>query len=148
MTRRPETIGPKETLRAAALKMKEKGVGALVVLDDDRLLGIITDRDIVVRSTAKGDDPFLTSVERAMTTQVVSCFDSDDLARAAELMEEKAVRRLLVLDSAERLAGILSIDDLARYSRTAAGEVIDTVQAPERPTQPELWPWWGDEATP
>jgi CBS domain-containing protein len=144
MTRRAETIGPDETLQAAARKMRETGVGALVVCEGDLPVGLITDRDVVVRSTAQGRDPARADVRSAMTPQLVSCAEEDDLGAAAALMGERAVRRLAVLGPGQELVGLLSVDDLAPFSRTLAGQVIERIRAPERPVEQGPWPWWGN----
>jgi CBS domain-containing protein len=141
MTRRAETIGPDETLQAAARRMREVGVGALAVCVRGRPVGILTDRDLVVRSVAEGRDPAADTVRSAMTPQVIACSEDADLGTAAAQMGERAVRRLLVLDAAEQLVGMLSADDVALHSPALAGEVIGRTRDPERPQQPELWPW-------
>jgi CBS domain-containing protein len=142
MTHPAETVGPDETLREAARMMKERGVGALVVCGEGRVLGILTDRDIVVRSTAAGASPAEADVRSAMTPQAVSCCEDDELDEAATRMAHGAVRRLVVLDAAKRLAGILSVDDIALRSPALAGEIVEHVRAPERPIRRGPWPWW------
>jgi CBS domain-containing protein len=132
MTRRAETIGPDEPLQAAARKMKALGIGALPVCERDRLVGMITDRDIVVRGVADGQDPARAAVRSSMTPQVFYCFEDEPIHDAARLMEERSVRRLMVLDQAKRLVGILSADDLALVDRGLAAEVIERTREPER----------------
>ncbi len=146
MTRRAETVDRSETLQAAAQKMRDTGIGALVVTVRDEPTGVITDRDIVIRSTAAGADPAWCTVRSAMTPQVLSCSEEDDLETAARVMQRSAVRRLVVLDAAGRAAGLLSVDDLVLYSRAAAADVIQRARAPGNPVQEGPWPWWGDEA--
>lgn len=142
MTRGAERVAPGETVQAAARRMKETGVGALVVCDDDeRAVGMLTDRDIVVRSTAEAADPARALVRGAMTPQLVTCDAEADLADAARVMAERGVRRLVVMDEDERIVGLLSVDDVALYSRDLAGEVIEHARAPDRPVQ-RVWPWW------
>ena len=141
MTRRAETIGPDETLEAAARKMRAVGVGVLVVCEEGRLVGMITDRDIVVRSSAAGRNPTVSDVRSAMTPQVVHCSDEADFMEAAMLMARRAVRRVAVFDSGERLVGVLSVDDIALVDRTLAGEVIEHSREPDRPTRPGV-PLW------
>jgi CBS domain-containing protein len=142
MTRRAETIGPEETLQEAARRMRESGVGALAVCERDRLIGFLTDRDIVVRSTAAGQIPGEVDVRSAMTPQVVWCSEDEALTDAAELMERMAVRRIAVLNAEKRIVGMLSVDDVALFSRTLAGEVVEHLRAPERPVERGPWPWW------
>jgi CBS domain-containing protein len=146
MTRRAETIGPDETLQSAAARMKEVGVGALVVCDGDRPIGILTDRDIVVRGIAGGRNPHEADVRSAMTPQVIECRDDEELEGAVMQMERGAVRRVVVLDAAKGLVGILSVDDIALHSPALAGEIIEHVHAPERPIHRGPWPWWEEPA--
>ncbi|WP_242342534.1 CBS domain-containing protein [Anaeromyxobacter terrae] len=130
MTRNAVTIGVDETLVAAARKMKELGVGALPVLEDGTLSGIVTDRDLAVRATAAGADPRRTRVREAMTPQVVACTEEDELAEAAHAMEACAVRRLIVLDGTGHLAGMLSVEDIANASTALAAEVLRHARDP------------------
>ena len=117
MTPRAETVGPEETIQAAAAKMKALNVGALPVKDDDHLVGMVTDRDLAIRAVAAGRDPTRARVREAMTPQVVWCFEDQDTLEAARIMEDRAIRRVMVLDRGERLVGILSVDDLAEQRR-------------------------------
>ena len=142
MTRRVETLGPEETLVEAARRMRDVGVGALPVCVEGEVVGFLTDRDIVVRAVAAGRDPAATDVGSSMTAQVVECREDEDLAEAAARMEERAVRRAVVLDSARQLVGLLSVDDVALQSQTLAGEIIEHARAPERPVHRGGWPWW------
>jgi CBS domain-containing protein len=148
MTRRPETIGPGETLAAAARKMRAAAIGVLPVCEEERLVGMITDRDIVVRAVAAGDDPRLAVVRGAMTPQVVSCPEEEDLEAAATLMDEHAVRRMAVVDAGGHLVGMLSVDDLANFSRALAGEVIEHSRDPGRPLERGGYPWWQEDEAP
>ncbi len=142
MTSRAEAIGPDETLQTAARRMKELGVGALIVSDDGRVLGILTDRDIVVRSTAEGTPPTEAAVRGAMTPQVIECREDDELEGAATRMAQGAVRRLVVMDASNTVVGMLSVDDIALRSPALAGEIVEHVGAPERPIRRGPWPWW------
>ena len=145
MSRRPEVIEPAETLAAAARKMRAAGIGALPVCEGGRLVGMITDRDIVVRAVAAGEDPRSATVRGAMTPQVVSCTEDEELDAAAMLMDEHAVRRMAVLDAAGHLIGVLSVDDLALFSRALAGEVIEHSRDPGRPVERGGYSWWEEE---
>jgi len=133
MTRHAATVGADETLEAAARKMKELGVGALPVLDRGQLAGILTDRDMAVRSVAAGADPRRAQVREAMTSQIVSCREDDEVEEAARRMEERAVRRLMVLDREGDLSGMLSVEDLAGASVALAAEVLRHSRDPELP---------------
>jgi CBS domain-containing protein len=113
MTPNVETVGTDDTLQEAAHTMKELEIGLLPVCEGDRVAGMITDRDMVVRAMAKGLDPKSTRVRDVMTTSIVCCFAEDDTDEAARLMEERQVRRLVVFNEDLRLAGIISLGDLA-----------------------------------
>jgi CBS domain-containing protein len=112
--------------------MKGLDVGALPVCDHDRLAGMITDRDIVLRALAEGRDPKTTRVREAMTEGVTYCFEDDDVAEAARLMREKQIRRLIVLNRDKRLAGIVSLGDLAveTHDSHLAGHTLEEVSQP------------------
>jgi CBS domain-containing protein len=129
MTPEVELAAPDDTLQEAATRMRCWNVGILPVRENDRLVGVLTDRDIVIRSVCEGRDPKQTLVREAMTPQVVYCFDDQDLAEAADLMEAKKVRRLVVLNRAKRLVGVVSVDDLAQEAaiELRVGEVLERV---------------------
>src|SRR5947209_10896530 len=86
------------TVQEAAEKMKDLDVGPLPVCENDRLVGMVTDRDITVRAVAEGHDPWTDHVRDVMTPEVIFCFEDQDVAEAARLMKRKQVRRLLVLN--------------------------------------------------
>jgi len=113
MTHNPEVVRPEALLQEVAEKMSTLDVGILPVCDGDQLISLLTDRDVTVRATAAGCDPTLIQVCDVMTTHLVYCFEDQDIAEAAELMEEQQVRRLPVLNHHHRLVGIVSLDDLA-----------------------------------
>jgi CBS domain-containing protein len=127
MTRRVETIEPGETLQAAAARMRSCGIGVLPVLEEGQPMGMITDRDITVRATALGKDPKKTLVRDAMTATVITCREDAPIAEAERLMEERAVRRLVVLDSWHRMVGLISLDDIATLpgETRRAGEILE-----------------------
>ena len=135
MTRDVEIISPHSTLQEAAALMKKLDVGPLPVCQDDRLVGVVTDRDITVRATAEGQDPWGTRVRDIMSTKVVSCFDDQEVEEAAALMRKNQVRRLLVLDRNKRLVGIVSLGDLAVESRDqkSAADALKDVSKPAEP---------------
>ena len=133
MTMGVEVVRPDETLQEAARKMKSIDVGPLPVCDGDRLVGMITDRDIIVRATAEGRDPKTTLVKAAMTPGVVYVYEDQDIEEAAALMKERQIRRLVVLDRTKRLVGILSLGDIAEEAdEVTSGEVLERVSEPSR----------------
>jgi len=130
-----EVIHPDATLAEAAEKMKSLDVGPLPVCDGDRLQGMVTDRDITVRATAQGRDPNTTRVRDVMTAEVFYCFDDQSIEEAAEIMERAQIRRLVVLNRDKRLAGIVSLGDLAvdTGEEELTGEVLEGVSQPAQP---------------
>jgi CBS domain-containing protein len=136
MTPKPECIGPDDTLQEAASRMRDLDVGPLPVCGaDDRLAGMITDRDITVRAVAEGKDPKTTRVREAMSEGIVYGFEDQEVDDAARLMEQRQIRRLAVLDHDKRLVGIVSLGDLAVEGgdRAKAGEILQEVSEPAMP---------------
>src|SRR6266480_7838314 len=97
MTRDPEVLPSDFILKDAALKMQQLDVGMLPIRDGDRLVGMLTARDITLRATAEGRDPTTTRVREVMTPEVVYCYEDAIPEEAAGLMEDHSIRRLLVL---------------------------------------------------
>jgi CBS domain-containing protein len=136
MTARAECTSPTTTLRAAAQRMKELDVGPLPVCgDDDRLAGMITDRDITVRAVAEGLDPSTTLVQDVMTPNIIYCFEDQDVSDAAHMMEQNQIRRLVVLNRHKRMVGIVSLGDLAvdAGDEELAGHTLEAVSEPALP---------------
>jgi len=135
MTRGAECTRPDATLREAAERMKGLDVGSLPVCENDRLVGMITDRDITVRATAESLPPLLGRVRDVMTPDLIYCFEDEDVAEAARLMEEHQVRRLVVLNRDKRLVGIVSLGDLAVKTGNdeLTGEALEQVSEPATP---------------
>jgi CBS domain-containing protein len=133
MTKGLETIKASASLREAAERMRSYGIGALPVMEGEQLVGMLTDRDITVRATAAGKDPNETPVREAMTHAVITCEADAPLSEAEHLMEEKAVRRLVVLDTYKKPVGLISLDDLATVPGEArhAGEVLRELNTPQ-----------------
>ncbi len=123
-----ESIEPSASLRDAAQKMRDLNLGSLPVLEDDKLIGMITDRDICCRGVADGFDPARTEVREIMSREVSFCFSNDTVTTAVRQMENRHIRRLAVLNRDKTVAGFLSVDDIAHYSRQLAGEVLDTIR--------------------
>ena len=112
MTPEVETINPDDSLRTAAQMMADLDSGALPVCDSEKLVGMITDRDITVRAVAAGADPEGTPVREAMSEEVHYCFQDDDVEVVAKKMADWQVRRLPVLNRDKRLVGFVSLGDL------------------------------------
>ena len=121
---------PKQSIRDAARIMAKIDAGALPVGENDRLVGVITDRDIAVRAVAEGKAP-TTKVRDVMSQEVLYCFDDQDLDEVARNMADQKVRRLPVLNREKRLVGIISFGDLARNEDTdTTGETICSISEP------------------
>lgn len=136
MTRGVECTRPGDSIASAAQRMQDLDVGALPVCGvNDRLVGMITDRDITIRATAGCCDPSQTHVEEIMTPHIVYCFEDQDVREAARLMEENQIRRLVVLNRDKRLTGIMSLGDLAVKTRDdeLSGEALELVSEPAAP---------------
>lgn len=112
MTRNVRTLTPKDTVASAAQAMDKLNVGVIPVCEGDKLLGMVTDRDLVVRALAQGLDGN-TPLARVMSTDVRTARETDDLDTVLADMASSQIRRLPVLDGAERLVGIISIGDIA-----------------------------------
>jgi CBS domain-containing protein len=113
MTKNVEVIRPEDTLRDAAQKMKALDVGAMPVCDGERLVGMLTDRDITIRAAAEGLDPNQTTAQETMTSEVYYCFENQNIEDAALLMMEKQIRRLPIINNEKKLVGIVSLGDVA-----------------------------------
>lgn len=113
MTADVEVIRPESSIADAAKKMRSLDVGSLPVCDGERLVGMITDRDITIRATADGRDPKNTLVRDCMSPEIVYCFEDQSAEEAERLMQEKQIRRLPVLTREKQLAGIIALGDLA-----------------------------------
>jgi len=124
MTSNVECVSPDIGIFDIARKMKSLDVGFIPVCDNDRLVGTITDRDIVIRGIAEGLDLDSTKARELMTSDVFYCFEDDNVEDVAHRMQEKEVRRMLILNRSKRLVGVVSIGDLsqARGQEQLVGE--------------------------
>lgn len=107
-------VAPETSVKEVANAMLQQDIGAVPVGENDRLIGMVTDRDIVLRAVANGGDVSTMTARDVMTQGVVWCRDSDDLSHAANLMKSKKVRRLPIIDKHKRMVGILSLGDLSQ----------------------------------
>jgi CBS domain-containing protein len=113
-----ENISPMATAYDAADQMNRHKIGSLVVLADNRLVGIITERDILVRIVARRRDAASTLVEEVMTTEVACCRPHTTLEEARSTLKNRRIRHLPVLDDDDRLCGVISIGDLNAWNST------------------------------
>jgi CBS domain-containing protein len=131
MTKQVDVISPETSIYEAAKRMRSLDVGALPVCDGDRLIGMLTDRDLAIRAVAEGCDPETTTAEETMSPGIIYCFEDQDSAEAERLMRESQVRRLPVVDHDKRLVGIVSLGDLAmKDDISVAGETLERVSEP------------------
>jgi CBS domain-containing protein len=127
MTRDVRACEPNATVAAAAKVMAQEDVGPVPIVEDGRLVGIVTDRDIVVRVVAEGRDPNATTVKEIASTDLVTVSPGDDLDEALKLLAERQVRRLPVVEG-DRLVGIVAQADVARLGKDKkTGEVVEEI---------------------
>jgi CBS domain-containing protein len=130
MTADVRLTDPGRPIREAAQMMADQDIGALPVGENDRLVGMVTDRDITVRAVAKGLGPD-TPIREVMSQEVMYCFDDEELEDACHNMADVKVRRLPVLNRDKRLVGIIAVSDLARReSAQHLGKAVAEISAP------------------
>lgn len=125
MTANVEFTTPQSSTKEAARLMHDMHVGSLPVIDNDRLVGIITDRDICCKVTATGRHAGRTKVDEVMVKDVAICFNDQNMDEAANIMIDHHIRRLAVMDHENALVGFLSVDDLAHGSHELASIVLE-----------------------
>ncbi len=135
MTRSVETVDADASLVQAARKMKLLEVGCLPVKEKDTIAGMITDRDIAIRAVASGKNPSDMCVKDFMTPKVYHCYESDDIHDAAEMMENKGIHRLLVLNDDNKPVGFVSLADFAvkSHDERLAWEILEKISEPASP---------------
>lgn len=134
MTPNVESVRPDTVLEEAAKLMRTLDIGAIPVCDGDRLVGMLTDRDITVRATAEDRNPKATAVSDVMTSDVVYCFDDETVGLAAAKMTAEQVRRIPVVNRQKQLVGIVSLGDLALdMDQRVAGQILERVSEPTDP---------------
>ena len=131
MTKKPQFIHPETTLLEAAQLMNQQDFGFLPIGEDDKLVGMVTDRDLTIRGTAQGFDPKITPVNKVMTQKVLYVFETDDVEDALKNMQEQQIRRLIVLNDKtnKRMTGIISLGDCAKKSGNdeSCGETLEKI---------------------
>ena len=131
MTHTVEVIHPSDTLQNAAEKMRNHNVGFLPVYNGGELMGVLTDRDIVVRAMAKGADPRTMLSWEMITSPAIYCFEDQTVDDAIDLMHDNQIRRLVILNrTTKQLAGVISLGDLAiNVDDKMSGEVLQYISA-------------------
>ena len=135
MTTDVKTLPPSASVFEAAKVMKELNVGAVPICDGRRLIGMLTDRDIVVRQVAEQRDAG-EPVQTIMSGQVDYCYEDQDADEAVNIMQDRQIRRLPIVNRERELIGIVSLGDLAVKSDTgASGEALEQISQPAKPTR-------------
>jgi CBS domain-containing protein len=125
-----EFVAPNAKLQAIAMKMRDHDIGAILVCERDKTVGVVTDRDIAIRALADGKDLAAVEARDVMSRDVVFCRDSEEAEDALRIMESKKIRRLPVLDGNEKLVGMVSLGDISHaLSRELTAEVTKAVSA-------------------
>jgi CBS domain-containing protein len=130
MQRDVSFIDPNMTIRDAARQMRAEDVGALLVSENGHLIGMVTDRDIVVRAVAEDGGNGTTSVRDVMSDGVCYCLESDELDQAAKVMARHQVRRLPVINDEQQLVGVVALADLGRTGDGAARSALQGISEP------------------
>lgn len=125
MTTDPTTVEPQTSVQAVARMMRDENIGAVLVTEGERLRGLVSDRDLVVRAMAEGGDPDRTTVAQACSEDLVTVGPDDELDLAVRVMREHSVRRVPVVDRERHAVGIVSLGDLAieRDPDSALGDI-------------------------
>jgi len=114
MSTNVECVAPGTTLNEAAARMKTRDIGFLPVCDNNRIVGTLTDRDVMLRAIAEDMDARKTKVKDIMTKEVFYCFDDQDVKEVAQNMSQQQVRRMIILNRDKKLVGVVSIGDVAK----------------------------------
>lgn len=130
MHRGAEYVAPDATLEQVTRKMRDHDVGAIPVCEGGKPIGIVTDRDVAIRAFANGKDISKLTAKDVMSKKVISCRDTEAAEDAVRIMEKNKVRRLPVLDEAQKLVGMVSLGDISHaLSEDRTGEVTKAVSA-------------------
>ena len=138
MTSNVEVIHPDDTLQTAAEKMRDRDIGFLPVCDGDRLIGVLTDRDLITRALAEGMESKAMLGRDLVTSPAIYCFDDHSVDEAAKLMHDNQIRRLVILSRDKRMVGVVSLGDLAiSADDKLSGELLQSVSEPMSASRPE-----------
>lgn len=136
MTRNPKVASPSDTVAQVAKQMNEIDSGVIPIVEDGRICGLITDRDIVLRFVGENRS-FDTKVSEVMTTDVQTCREDASIADVIFQMTDKEIRRILIVDAKEQLTGIVSLGDVAQEtSAKKAGSVLEDISEAEPNNEP------------
>ena len=129
MSRNVEIVEPTTTISKAAEKMRDLDIGFLAVFEHNRSVGTLTDRDITIRSVAQGRDPRLATVSEIMTPTAFYCYEDEEIEHVGKQMQDKEVRRMLIMNRQGKLVGVVSLGDIARTTGETelAGETLGEI---------------------
>lgn len=128
MSKDVEVVSPDTLIDVVAKKMRTRDCGCVLVVKDDRIMGIVTDRDLAIRCIAESHHPAETTAEQIMTSDILYCRDTDDADAVTKNMGDNKVRRLAVIDENKRLVGIVTLGDLAAHSNhLLCGEMLGKI---------------------
>lgn len=130
MTQHVSWVTPDTTIPEIARRMREEDIGSVPVAENDRLVGMVTDRDIVLRAVAEGGDVERRKAREVMSPQVLYCFADESVAHVLKNMGDNQIRRLPVVNRQKRLVGVVSLGDLSRAAGSKAGGALREISKP------------------
>lgn len=130
MTERVTVVEPDTQIPQIARKMREEDIGSVPVVENERLVGMVTDRDIVIRAVAEGQDVRTATAREAMSPGILYCFDDQTVEEVLENMGDQQVRRLPVVNRDKRLVGVVSLGDLSKAAKKQAGDALKDISQP------------------
>lgn len=131
MTSKVFSVEPHVSITNAAALMKSNDIGSLPVIEGGKLLGIVTDRDMVIRVLSSGKDTSTTTVQQVMSSDVITCSEGQSTEEAASLMSKSQIRRLPIVNDAYKVSGIISLGDISvRGSVESAGKALSKISQP------------------
>jgi CBS domain-containing protein len=130
MTEHVSFVEPETQIPQIARRMRDEDIGSVPVVDNDRLIGIVTDRDIVVRAVAEGQDIRTVTAREAMSPKILYCYDDQSVEEVLESMAEQQVRRFPVVNRDKRLVGVISLGDLSKAAKKKAGDALKEISQP------------------
>ncbi len=132
MTPRVSFVGPETPIAEIAQRMRDEDIGSVPVAEGDRLVGMVTDRDIVIRAVAEGADTRDTRARDVMSPKILYCMEEQSIDEVLENMGEQQVRRLPVLNADKRLVGVVSLGDLSQAAARRAGGALKEISETTR----------------
>lgn len=127
MTEEVDFVAPETQVLEIARKMRESDIGSTPVVENDRLIGMVTDRDIVLRIVADGQDARTATARSAMSPKILYCFDDQTVDEVLQNMGHNQIRRLPVVNRAKRLVGVVSLGDLVKAAEAKAGAALHDI---------------------